>query len=98
MTQAAYRLGSRRSMRRGAATALGAILLLSACSSSSSKGSNGGSGGATTTTLSPDAVLGTPKQATGTPVTVGLISASQSDNPLSAQFKQVEQGYNVAVK
>jgi branched-chain amino acid transport system substrate-binding protein len=73
-------------------------LLLGACSSSSSKSSNGSSGDTTASTLSPDTVLGTPKKATGTPVTVGLISASQSDSPVAAQFKEAEQGYAIAVK
>lgn len=43
-------------------------------------------------------VLGAKNVAAGTPVTVGLISASASDNPLSAQFQRVEQGMQMSLR
>ncbi|MBX6389565.1 MAG: ABC transporter substrate-binding protein [Frankia sp.] len=41
-------------------------------------------------------VLGTKNPASGTPITIGFISASASDNPLSAQFQRNEAGLEMA--
>ena len=43
-------------------------------------------------------VLGEPNPASGEPVVVGIISASESDSPLSAQFQRVEQGMEAAIE
>jgi branched-chain amino acid transport system substrate-binding protein len=44
------------------------------------------------------AALGEPNPASGEPVVVGLISASDADNSLAAQFTRVEDGMNAAVE
>jgi branched-chain amino acid transport system substrate-binding protein len=74
-------------------------ICVAACADDSpATGGDSKQSGSTQSTVDPTKALGTPNRASGDPVVIGLISASASDNPLSAQFKDVEQGYAIATK
>ncbi|MCM3923085.1 ABC transporter substrate-binding protein [Frankia sp. AiPs1] len=95
-------MGLLRTVRRSGWLISGVLALslaVPACGGADSGGgdSGGGSHGAAGATPAAE-VLGTPKPATGAPVTIGFISASASDSLLSAQFQRVEQGLQVALK
>jgi branched-chain amino acid transport system substrate-binding protein len=87
-----------RARRRSSGTRASALaaclvvgaLLVASCGSSSDKGSSGGTGDTS--------ALGTPKEAKGTPVTVGLVSASQAGSAVAASFKSIEEGMNLGVE
>jgi hypothetical protein len=91
--------GSIRRSRAGRwlAPVLGLVLLTAACSSSGkTSSSSGASGSSGSGSASSDAALGTPHPATGTPVKLGYITASESAS-LSAQFQRQDEGVKAAV-
>jgi len=71
--------------------ALSLAATAAACGSGGSNGSPGPTG-----TAAAAAALGTKNPAAGKPITLGFISASASDSPVSAQFKRVEAGLQMA--
>ena len=71
--------------------ALSLAATAAACGSGGSNGSPGPTG-----TTAAGTVLGAKNPAAGKPISLGFISASSSDSPVSAQFKRVEAGLQMA--
>ncbi|MGH9027496.1 MAG: ABC transporter substrate-binding protein, partial [Acidimicrobiia bacterium] len=86
----------RRARSRTTRSLLAAVtalaLLAVACEDDS-----GGGGSAESSDSDVDAALGEPNPAAGEPVVIGMISASESDSPLSEQFQEAEAGAQIAV-
>ncbi len=89
--------GSTRRSRwlRLLAPMLGLALVAAACGGDDEEG---GDGDETTATVDLTEALGEPSPASGEPVRIGLISASDADNALAAQFTRAEEGMNAAIE
>ncbi|WP_396230819.1 ABC transporter substrate-binding protein, partial [Frankia sp. EI5c] len=83
-----------RQRRRGRWLLAGAVALSITVTSAACGGSDDSPTPASTAAAA--AALGAKKPAAGTPITLGYISASASDNALSAQFQRVEAGLQAA--
>jgi branched-chain amino acid transport system substrate-binding protein len=87
--------GSRSKVWRLLAAVLALALVAAACADDDS---TGGGDGNDEPAVDATAALGEANPAEGEPVKVGLISASEADSPLAAQFQRVEAGMNAAVE
>jgi branched-chain amino acid transport system substrate-binding protein len=86
---------ARRRSMSGLGVGLSLLLLAAGCGGGGSKASPGGGGAAGPGDL---ADLGAANPATGSPVTIGMVSASGAGSALAAQFQKVDQGAQIAVQ